>query len=192
MTLGIDDKTMQKWKKGLKKLDPNTLNVTYVPVITPTAPSAPPPVQSLNDLTKVFDDFFKAKSSDTDIIQYGSEIWKINFPKVAEDIIDPAAFKQNVTTAVIGYYRINFPIEVEVAKNVKMIIETMEVGKDEYLHYPSVTFKPTFEGHRGAISEFMSKLTGKITGMRLTNLAYNIPDRFSGDTPIGYTEKILV
>lgn len=201
--------TFNKWRKGLKNKDPYTFLNPPIKV-TPVAPPPNHSNQNPTDLAKAFESLFAGNDPER-IIKYNRDIWKINFPKIAEDLIDPKEFKQNVVNSVLTFIRINFPLDIEVGKGVQMRVDCINVENDEYGNYPKINFKPEFEGPFESVHNFLrpfeqwsghelywkgsflkSKTTGKITGMRLTGLAYNVPDKFRNGQPISYVEKTVV
>jgi len=185
-----------KWRKALKKKDVKLFNV-LPPVTKPVFSSdvftfSEPPIN---------------KTTHTHV----QEWWKINFPKIAEDLIEPGEFRKNVGRAVSLFMRINFPLDINLPAGVVFSASSMSVNESGYNVYPVVMLQPTITGPYVRVQEFLkpfktwsgfelywkgsflkNKTTGKISGMRLTDLAYNIPDKMVGGQPASYTEHTLL
>jgi hypothetical protein len=201
---GLSDKTIAVWKKGAKKIGYSVLKPPVCPPITVKPQSS----------DQIWTNAFAAAgmTNDTLHVRVGEEVWSVNFPKVADDLlVDSKIFKASVVSALDHFQKIFFPITIPVAKAVIMEIDNFIVEDDVYSHYPVVSCKPVFVGRQKDIKEFLepfdrwsnhqlywkgsflkSKTTGKIVGIRLVNLLYNVPDKFHMGQPISYTEKILI
>lgn len=206
----LDKNKMNKWRQALKKKGLNAWNPPPPPPpVMVTQPTPNYSQQNPVDLGKAFEKLFQ--SDPNQIVKRDNDIWSITFPKVAEDLIELHEFKRNVVTAVLMFVKINFPLDVELAKDVRFKAGGVHVETSDYNHYPTITFKPEISGPMSCVDEFLtpirqwsgcglywkgsflkSKSTGKITGMRLAGLAYNVPDKFSHGQPISYVEKTVI
>jgi hypothetical protein len=194
-----------KWRKACKKKDPSTWNVM---VPTPVSKKAA-------DFSVLFSDPIIPLIPNSKLhICYRKDIWRLVFPKIAEDLIDIDVFRDNVMKSVGGFLVNHFPLTKDIAKSVQISIPQNEivVKKDQYGHYPEISMRPTFSGPQDVVDEFLqsfrttqggcefywkgnflkSKTNGKITGIRLLNISYNLPYKFSGGQPIAYQEYTLL
>lgn len=193
---GIDQNTFNKWRKGLKK---KAQGLPYVYGFHEYIPKTSP-------ITAVTFD-------DTDVYTtYNHDIWRITFPKIAEDLVDLDVFKNNVTKSAKSFFELHLPLEVEVDKDIDFFVKTANIDSNQFTGmYPDVYLKPHISGPKNQLDFFMklirqwsgfelfwkgsflkSKSSGKINGIRLTGLSYNIPDKFSMGQPTSYVEKILI
>jgi hypothetical protein len=197
--IGIDKKTFDRWRKGLKKK---------------SVPRWPFDVydDSKKQSPILVDDLLYEKIESCRSVTYSDDIWKIKFPKIAEDLIDLTKFKNNVVESVEKFFKYNFPLRVEIEKDIEFLAETINIDSDRFTGmYPEVFLKPSITGPVDKTVELMkliqqwnsfelywkgsllkSKTSGKIINIRLTGISYNIPDKFTMGQPSSYVEKVLI
>ena len=191
----MDDKTFKKWRKGLKqKMQDNPFGY-------------PPPINVIklpqNDVNRAFGKLFV---DEDEMTKFDQKAWRIVFPKIADDLIEPKRFKENVLSAVGVFVNANFPVTKKVAPGIKLEIETLVVSPTVE-PYPDVFSVPIWHGKRVELEEYLkpihqwsgnefywkgsfvkSRTTGKIVSIRLTNLSFNIPDKYLSGQPISFNE----
>jgi hypothetical protein len=208
------NQTENAWRKKMKKMGIDAINPMPVPpprayITKSVAPPGGGKIPAGKQLDDIFNAFFNPNPEE--VVTYENDVWKINFPKIAEDLLDANVFKKNVITAVAIFANGHFPQNIQIDTDVTFNVENLYVEQAEYSYYPSVMLKPVISGKRGSVDKFMksmrswsglelywkgsflkNKTNGLITSIRLNNIAYNIPNRYSGGQPIGYAEKILI
>jgi hypothetical protein len=214
----LDPNVSARWRKALKKknLDdinplirqPKVFNPAGGPSKYPDPASTCPSPSHSNKISPRFDKFFSSLD-DVEAIS-DNTVWKIVFPKIAEDLLDPEAFIPNVISAVSIFGRTNLPIKVKVGPKTTFSVDKLHVQVHGE-HYPTINFMPLIKGPKTDLDEFLksihehngyelhwrgsfrkNKTTGKIIGMNLTGLVYYVPDKFIAGQPISYDEKVLV
>ena len=194
----LDQKVLENWRKNLKKMKIQDIN----PV--------PRPVKSSN--LKLMEDVLGiVKKVEESRVVIDRDIWTIRFPKLAPDLLDEGVFQKNVIHSAQVFDTMHFPFSSVVSPQVTMDILGIHIEYDSYSFFPRVSFQPTIAGKKSDIEKFLepirrwsgyelywkgsflkSKTTGKIIGMKLSGLAYNIPDKMCLGQPISYQEKILI
>jgi hypothetical protein len=196
----LDPKRFDKWRNALKKKDVNAFNPMPQPV-----PKAPKPYDFNITTTPI------APIPANPHIDYSRDVWEIKFPKIAEDLIDETVFKNNVIRAVKLFLDLHIPLEKNVIPGVHMSMGAVTITTSGYGHYPSIVFQPVFSGLNDEVKDFLkpfqqwsghelywkgsflkNKTDGKIIGMRLTDLAYTVPDQFYHGQPKSYIEHTLL